>query len=552
MPATYNAAMSAAYRRLLARPRPQDGKDSASSVVGDPRRLREWRDALPLANTASAGRSLLEHVRALDVQRVPPQRRLDALEQLRPVLAQLTGALDRQVIGGGFPLSAQQAALGDLAGALQDGFAGACRAVLVDLTGPDGTMPFLRGRMVAQAAVRALQHGVGSLAHACLLYQVPARGAWQELHDLHALAVELGVDAREVPDTAGTGVSSAHGCYLQALLFAVANPYAFSQREQLEVAMIARALAPHARLSASADGGVAVPVDRDRGPGYASHERDAAAPGDVSLDVSKALSVAGELLARTHGAQALVMHLPDGTPFEVDGGLLRRVLANLAVRGEREHARIGGGHALATVIGLHDVHAVLAGPDARDPFEQHLGSPLGPAAAARWQGTSIRSGAPRVARVLDQALGGYRLLWQGVAGGEGTRARVGEVVGLALPASGGADWMVGAIRWLRIDGNGGIECGIQLLARRALAAWVRLPEEPSRILSGVLLADLDATPLDGYAGLLVSTELDREPAALEVATPEDTSGLPRAAGHLRVDHPALEASGIAYRIFRMP
>src|SRR5690606_26479958 len=63
------------------------------------------------------------------------------------------------------------------------------------------------------------------------------------------------------------------------------------------------------------------------------------------------------------------------------------------------------------------------------------------------------------ARVLDQSLGGYRLVW---AGGDGARARVGELVGLAMPGEADErDWMVGVIRWLRQDEQDQVEAGVE-------------------------------------------------------------------------------------------
>ncbi|MBN8726310.1 MAG: hypothetical protein J0H15_01215 [Xanthomonadales bacterium] len=550
--------MSDAYRRLAAG-LPQRRAPGTDAFPSDPRAVRGWLDTLPLANTGAAARRLLDAVKALNGQVLAPQRRLELLELLRPALLQLSGALDRQLVGAGFPLPAQQADLGELAAALQVGFAAGYRSALVELTAPRGSVPLLRARTVALAALRALQHDGERLARACLLYRAPPRGAWQDLHDVHAFAAQLGLDGRRVGEGMRGTELDPRSAYVQALLFALANPYAFSQREQMLVAAIAGALVPHARLLGRAAGsiedGVRVPIDADRGPGYVGTERDGGAGEAVMLELQALLEAVGERLRRAEGARVIVMHPPGGAPFEAEVELLQRVVANLAARHERGHARIGGDHALNTVLGLHDLHAVLAGGEDFASFEQRLGGLAAEPSGAPWRMPGARGGALRSARVLDQALGGYRLLWQRGAGGENVRARVGELVGLSLPASGeaAADWMPGVIRWLRIDDTGDVECGIQLLARRALPALLHQPGDTSRAaLRGILLADLEAAPASDYASLLVSTELDRDAAAVEITAPADTTGAPRPARRIVVERPTWVSAGGAYGMLRLP
>jgi hypothetical protein len=158
------------------------------------------------------------------------------------------------------------------------------------------------------------------------------------------------------------------------------------------------------------------------------------------------------------------------------------------------------------------------------------------------------------ARVVDQGLGGYRLLWERGSGGESVRARVAELVGLSLPAGPDGergDWMVGVIRWIRIDDDGRVDAGVELLARRALPVGLRPVDDGRRPpVRGVLLAPLNAGALNpepgiDYDALLASTEIDRGVRELELTAPPDLIGPPMPArsarlGNLRV----LEATGI--------
>src|SRR5207244_9666095 len=112
--------------------------------------------------------------------------------------------------------------------------------------------------------------------------------------------------------------------------------------------------------------------------------------------------------------------------------------------------RLPAGHELDTLVGLHAIHYFLAG---QTDFESFMRQTRGPGISmterdrsAAWTNQATELAPDRMrARVLDQSLGGYRLLWDKALA---VRARVGEVVGMALPAEADddeQDWMVGVI-----------------------------------------------------------------------------------------------------------
>jgi hypothetical protein len=153
--------------------------------------------------------------------------------------------------------------------------------------------------------------------------------------------------------------------------------------------------------------------------------------------------------------------------------------------------------------------------------------------------------------VLDQGLGGYRLLWEAGAG-DGVRTRVGELVGLALPGdAGGAarEWMVGVVRWLRTDADHRVDAGVELLARRALAAGVRDPAAPARTpLRGVVLAPPARGSEADYDTVLTTTEVDAAAQVLQLTLPADSLGPPMPAHTRRIeDVRLLETTGIHQR-----
>ncbi|HEY6940985.1 hypothetical protein [Dokdonella sp.] len=547
--------MNDAYRSLIAPLPPASG----GSFAHDARALHAWIDALPMANFPIAARRMLDGLQAFNRTRSDGTRRLDALEALRGAVAQLATAADKQIVGSSFPLPAQKRELGELALGFQSELALGYRLALAEACAPAGSVPFLRGKQVALAATRALQHGGEWLNKACLLYRTPPAGAWQALHDVYRYIASLRLADRAIEDVNGS--IDARTAYVQALLIALANPYRYTQREQGELVALARVLAPLAQLSErGSDGAVVVRTQIDRGPGYLPEESAEPAPDGLSLHLAAMLASVDEQLAAVEGARSVALRGRGGPAQTIDAPLARRFLAGWSAHGERNHARVGGGHLLDTVIGLHDLHATLAGGEDFETFMQHVRGQVisladldyGAAWAKRAGGGMRTVRFP--ARVVDQGLGGYRLLWERGSGGESVRARVAELVGLSLPAGPDGergDWMVGVIRWIRIDDDGRVDAGVELLARRALPVGLRPVDDGRRPpVRGVLLAPLNAGALNpepgiDYDALLASTEIDRGVRELELTAPPDLIGPPMPArsarlGNLRV----LEATGI--------
>jgi hypothetical protein len=167
----------------------------------------------------------------------------------------------------------------------------------------------------------------------------------------------------------------------------------------------------------------------------------------------------------------------------VSADLVRRLLSNWQFNPERAHRRLPAGHLLDTAVGMHAVHFFLAGGvDFEAVVRRACGTAVHVTERERsggFGGTEVSRPEVHRARVLDQGLGGYRVLWERA---DAVRARIGEVVAVAAStttddpgevAHDERDWMVGTIRWMRIGANGSVDAGIELLAREARVAVVR-------------------------------------------------------------------------------
>ena len=439
----------------------------------DPRAIRNWLSHLPLANPAATSRQLLDALMVMNRMRVDAQQRLDALELLRGPVLQVIGSIERQILLETFPLSPGKMQLARSAQDFEREIGLGYVQALHDFCAPAGKIPFLKGKSVALAIVRALQHYGQLLAKAYTLYHTPPQGVWRRLHDVYLAAVALRLDDKGVPDPSlgGAELSPRHA-YAHALLLALSNPYRYTQREMGDVFALTRALAPFCEISPgrSASAGFAVLTDVDQGVGYVPEERQAAAEGLLSFDPQPVQRmIDGHVQLLPSGADLLTFRLKGGSPVQTRRAVVDRLMRSWGGSAERGHARLPAGHQLDTVVGLHALHHMLAGNEDFDTFLRRVrGQAISLSsrdAAAAWstQSSEIRPLSQR-ARVLDQSLGGYRLVWDKA---DLARAKVGELVGLTPALAGDeddddSDWMVGVIRWIRIDDADSVDAGIEL------------------------------------------------------------------------------------------
>jgi hypothetical protein len=274
---------------------------------------------------------------------------------------------------------------------------------------------------------------------------------------------------------------TARASYGHALLLALSNPYRLTQKEIHETYLVTRVWSGLCALLEHPSGPhpCAIAVDEDQGPGYLPEERGAPSGTTIYFDTSgleRELERQLDLVAGIGGP--LSFRLKNAAAVAIGADLVRRLMANWQPPPDRQHPRLPAGHKLDTLVGLHAIHYHLAG---LVDFETFVRRACGPAIhmterdrIATWATQAADTTHPDTyhARVLDQSLGGYRIEWEQ---GEAARARIGEVVAVtpAADSEEDRDWMIGIIRWMRMDAHGKVDAGIELLARQARAAVLR-------------------------------------------------------------------------------
>jgi cyclic-di-GMP-binding protein len=507
--------MSAEFLKLAANP-PLRRKPNKDSFPTQGKIVKQWIDALPLANSGVTAKLLYNGLKELNTLEVDPLARLETLEMLRQPIQFTLAGMDKHVIGQPLPLPQQKRQIGQVMKDFHNELSLGYKLAILDLCGPKGAIPFLRGRYVVLSVVRAMEHLVALFGKCYLTYSDVPAGSWMQLHQLLAFAFAHGIHEKLEKDPQVTGVSiSPMSCYVQAVLMFLTNPYRLTQREIVDMEAACRVWASFA--SFSFDG---------RGSGVFIIDPDADSPPSVHaseqvrtlwrLDAAPLVqSVRAQL--QSVGRDGMVAPRSKlGQSVAITADLVERVLLAWGFGGERFHQRMPAGHMLETAIGLQAAHYLIAG---NKDFNMFVGaltqigiSLTDRERSAAWAQASSESAKPTLSRVevQDQSLGGYRIYWPSALN---LRAKVGELIVLSTPIDEDdddpRDWMVGVLRWLKGGNDDSLEAGIQLLARRASAVGVRATTEGrNKVLHrGLLLQPLNHDS-DSHTRLLCNTLLD--------------------------------------------
>lgn len=508
--------------------RERPGRDAFPSTG---KAVRQWIEALPLANSGATARLLYNGLKELNQLEVDPNQRIDILEQMRHPVSVVISSMERHVLGQALPLPLQKRQIGavmrDFHRELAVGFA----TCVFDYCAPKGNVPFLRGRSAALALVRALLHCSQMLTKCYISYSEIPAGVWGLLHRLAAFAYESQLSEKAVTDPQFPGITlTSEGIYLQTLLSFIGNPYRLTQKEIVDVGTASVIWSAHCNIDLNGNSGSFVIDPRSDAPPMSP---TANVDGRYWRLNASALvsSLENQLRVLHHQDAAIAVRGRLGHGPEIAGDVVDKLILAWSFSGERNHPRLTADHHMDTCMGLHALHYLAAGNRDFKDFVGELGGGINLSdreRSAAWAQANLEASVPvthRV-RVIDQSLGGYRLFWDNA---EGMKAKVGELIALAAPTiedDDQPDWMVGVLRWLKGGNNDGLEAGVQLLSRRVEAVAVRATSESQTsrvILRGLLLSPL---AIDGsqHPSLLAPSILDST-GGLELLRLADVNGM---------------------------
>jgi hypothetical protein len=328
-----------------------------------------WLVRVPLANVSLAQPILLRQLNLLHRHDMPPGERFTILEALRRPVIEVQADAAKIFSGRPLPLATpEQAALErtlDVWNILAQGYM-RCFAALCDT---NGNRTLTLSAMLAQRTLSVFADWQVDL---CRGEQLPDAAYWQKLHQVFAVAENLGIAETVVSDPLrhGSAQTSALAAYAECNLLSAASPYELPARHLAWVARWARRWGAKLGLLKAPPEDIrnrAVPLwvdlDSERPP---SHAPQASGNGRWLETTELRTSLLARIALLEQGRAPAELQLGDDVTQPAAGQLLQRVLqrwcAGGAQRREERHAATG---ACRVVAGFEAVHFHLSD---RQPF----------------------------------------------------------------------------------------------------------------------------------------------------------------------------------------
>ncbi|WP_165855478.1 GTPase [Marinobacter sp. JSM 1782161] len=495
-----------------------------------PKAFGRWVRALPVANIGETSRQLYHAIIELNQLIIPPQQRLQLLEQIRPRINFVCQELSRHYLGLAIALPDKQRKIANLSQALQLHLANGYKTTLTELV--DAGALDRNRQTVATACHRIISDLGYTILRAHQLYCPSPARSWLECHRvfrfsrthrLHDIAV--GDDTLKHHD--GSTVAEA---YTRLLLLGCARANQLRQSELTQVFELFESWADRVQLSSSDVAGnqFLINMERDAAPIYTSLvDANDITDDCYGLDtVALSEEINDVLHNRSSKNKTSEANLP--LPAAVSDNLLTHLSQAFGVLTKRNYKRIETKGELEVAVGLSAAHYYIAGEvsfktfvatgespsdDAHNYFlrqarrrndawaDAHDASPSGDFRSAsdapitfRGAGgsreTEEASKRPRTYRtpLVNTSPGGYCISW---SGDMPPSLQAGEL--LAIREQPKHPWSVAVVRWIRQLRQQGTQIGIELLAPSATPCGVRLIQKvgnSSEFLRGLLLPEV--------------------------------------------------------------
>ncbi len=500
----------------------------------DPSALTEWVIALPMANTADAASRIRQATYEIARLNVDPERRMELLEQVRPILHYLCARLDRNAASS----TSQSDAIARLAQGLQTDLCAGYKSVVaaaLDQNPGDHPARFQDDDLLPMAIHRALSDLSRTLLRTLQFYVEPADRLWLELNQLYLIAERLELEGRKLEDAENhaSPVTTPMSAYLRSVLLACSKPNQMRYRQLAEVFNYLETWSTYVSLERDATSALfAVDLASDDGPIYKRLMRDAVEPRGIRTD-----ALVFEIECYLRGA-ACSIRVPEGA----SEGQLRHLAAAWGMMRPRSHRRTTASGLVKACVGLRDAHYFLSGgtefadllddPEAlaqqevnpfladrahrRDPKQTavkdvwddafdvtrripenpHIADPnrilrdgreRDPAAARESPPDSAGSHQIYDTTAIDTSPGGYQIRWNDPLP---PHLQTGEV--LAMREAADSRWSVAVVRWIRQDQQG-TAMGIELLSPRAIPVAARVIQKlggPTTYARALMLPEL--------------------------------------------------------------
>jgi len=507
---------------------PEQSKRAKDATPSHPRRLRKWLAELPYSNMGEITRQIYSAMRDLNRQTMPAKHRLENMEQLREPLRNIFDNLEKHFINRTLPLPEKSQKIVYLNLSLLQEVSYGYKTIIYEAANASDKKVDVKTQQIALS--RALRYLSELLLRTSEIYEPYPPGTWHDLHQLYCYAEKLGVQTKPVIDNEYVhGKASIEEYYKQALLFALARPFAMRQSDTERVYKRLADWCNLAKLGKRGDETqvnrfFCARVDQDRPPDYLLME-DCDGSADIrTLDTSELVeSIRIEINSTKHDAGKITVG--EMIPTET-----LQVLARAwGVCARRRFSRADRKGRIRAAIGLVNAARHIAGkvdPDEEqdEPYVVKTGNDKPANIALESRAEDFQAGKSTynsqmtinsndddawdlVARgkvltdtfvrekeflidpelklkneydkhwqIMNISAGGYCLHWHSATT---SRAQIGEPIALHEKEPDGKEvWRVGVIRWMQFIRRSGLEIGVQVLSPKVFAAAAQRSHRP--------------------------------------------------------------------------
>ena len=232
--------------------------------------LQQWILELPTANPGLATRLFFDLTKELTRLQMDAQKRLDALEMLRPSYLIIEDYLRSRLIKIGFPKGDDEQKILNILVAIEREFAIGYWTIAQQLTKRD--VGWFQGKNAVLALQRVMQGLSGIVVSHYIMSLAVPDWVWIDLHSIYKLSIKLKKETTKVPDETASQnkTSTILDSYRQILLLSLANPTGLMQKEIQQVYRFAGKISSLVQLSKTKLEGqndqCVVLIDEDQAP----------------------------------------------------------------------------------------------------------------------------------------------------------------------------------------------------------------------------------------------------------------------------------------------
>lgn len=451
-----------------------------------PRQAKAWVESLPLSQSAEAGRAILANLCALNRAKVEFDDRMQILEAYRPVALVVFDELDAVFGKSPLPLPPKAREALALARELATELAYGYKILILEKTGK--LLAFGAKKQMPMLVHRAMDALVQLLSASYRSYSPIPQGVWQEIHQLYLHAEKEGFVAEPAEPESKASITDLYG---ETLLVALTDPYRLIPGDLEKIELVIRGqrgayTLGQSRPATRPGAHFLVPCDQDKPPKPLLSANDD--PGGPNWRLLDANPIVERLRARR---QAVETGNVSATTSRAVGPDMLVLFTKLVALWGDPPKRTSRRDPMDTSV------AICAGMRAITHFIS-----IAPKVDVRREAEAIESGItiPLVSvpddevskgmsvsewDVVNQSAGGLKVRRTGTSAHTVT---VGEVLGIKF--IGKANWTIGAVRWLTMVDEGGMEFGVQFLAPSARFVAVQPTiTAAGQVRPGLLLAE---------------------------------------------------------------